>query len=143
MHEHITSKLEESHVHTDIRDPNITETPSLVASDMVVGTAVYGPDDRHIGSVEKLILEKQAGRVSYAVLSFGGFLGMGEDYYPVPWAMLDYDEDLGGFRVNITREEVENAPKYGAHDDYDWNAENDRRISDYYGKPRYGATTPM
>lgn len=130
-------------MHTDIRDPNITETHSLVASDMVVGTAVYDPNEARIGSVEKLILEKQSGRVSYAVLSFGGFLGIGEDYYPVPWAMLTYDEHLGGFRVNITKEQVENAPKYGAHDDYDWSPENDRRISDYYGIPPYGSATPM
>lgn len=130
-------------MHTDIRDPNIKETHSLVASDLVVGTAVYDPDDKRIGSVERLILEKASGKVSYAVLSFGGFLGIGEDYYPVPWQMLTYDEHLGGFRVNISREQVENAPKYRANEDYDWSAENDRRIADYYRNPPYGSATPM
>lgn len=125
------------------QDPNITETHSLVASDMVVGTAVYDPHDTRIGSVEKLILEKTSGRVSYAVLSFGGFLGIGEDYYPVPWSMLTYDESVGGFRVNITKEQVEKAPRYAANADYDWSSENDRRISDYYGVPPYRSPMPM
>lgn len=126
---------------TGIQDPNVKLTHSLVASDMVVGTAVYDPNDKRIGQVERLILEKLSGHVSYAVLSFGGFLGMGEDYYPVPWQMLTYDEQLGGFRVNVTREQVENAPRYGATDEYDWNSENERRVSDYYGIPPGGAAT--
>ncbi|MDI4656171.1 PRC-barrel domain-containing protein [Xanthobacter autotrophicus] len=125
---------------TDTQNPNIKETPSLVASDMVVGTAVYDPQDEKIGSVERLILEKTSGRVSYAVLSFGGFLGIGEDYYPVPWQMLTYDESVGGFRVNISREQIENAPKYSASDDYDWSSDNGRRVSDYYGVPPFSAT---
>ncbi|MFG1349712.1 PRC-barrel domain-containing protein [Xanthobacter autotrophicus] len=120
---------------TDTQNPNIKETPSLVASDMVVGTAVYDPQDEKIGSVERLILEKTSGRVSYAVLSFGGFLGIGEDYYPVPWQMLTYDESVGGFRVNISRDQIENAPKYSASDEYDWSSDNSRRVSDYYGVP--------
>lgn len=130
-------------MHTDMNDPNIRETHSLVASDMVVGTSVYDPNDNKIGQVERLILEKTSGRVSYAVLSFGGFLGIGEDYYPVPWQMLTYDESVGGFRVNITREQVENAPHYRASDEYDWSTENGRRVSDYYGIPPFGAATVM
>lgn len=126
-------------MHTGTQDPNIRETHSLVASDMVVGTAVYDPNDNKIGSVERLILEKTSGRVSYAVLSFGGFLGLGEDYYPVPWQMLTYDESVGGFRVTITKEQVEKAPKYHAGEEYDWSSDNGRRISDYYGVPPYGA----
>lgn len=126
---------------TGMENPNIRETYNLVASDMVVGTAVYDPNDKKIGSVERLILEKTTGQVSYAVLSFGGFLGIGEDYYPVPWQMLTYDESVGGFRVNLTKEQVENAPKYGSDDDYVWSGENERRISDYYGIPPGGAAT--
>jgi len=126
---------------TGMQDPNVKLTHSLVASDMVVGTAVYDPNDKKIGQVERLILEKLTGQVSYAVLSFGGFLGMGEDYYPIPWQMLTYDEQLGGFRVNVTREQVEKAPRYGASDEYDWSADNGRRVSDYYGIPPGGAAT--
>src|ERR1019366_3703567 len=61
------------------------ETVSLIASDKVEGTAVYGTDDKKIGKLERVMIDKISGKVAYAVLSFGGFLGMGEDYYPMPW----------------------------------------------------------
>ena len=48
------------------------------------------------------MIDKISGKVAYAVMSFGGFLGMGEDYYPVPWASLKYDTSLGGYRTGIT-----------------------------------------
>lgn len=118
-------------------DPDIHETQSLIASDMVIGTNVYDPAGEHIGSVERLILEKRGGRVAYAVLSFGGFLGMGEDHYPLPWAKLDYDEDLRGFRVDVTKEQVEGAPKHRRDEALDWTEEHGRRIYDYYGIPPY------
>ena len=84
------------------------------------GTAVYGPDGDKIGSIENVMIDKLSGRVAYAVLTFGGFLGMGNDYYPLPWATLKYDENLGGYRANITRDQLENAPKYREDDSWDW-----------------------
>jgi hypothetical protein len=96
------------------------ETFSLIASDKVEGTAVYGPDGVKIGSIDNVMLDKRSGRVAYAVLGFGGFLGMGSDHYPLPWAMLKYDEDLGGYIVNITKGQLESAPKYADDDDWNW-----------------------
>src|ERR1044072_9257922 len=61
------------------------ETASLIGSDKVEGTAVYGADEQKIGEIERVMIEKVGGKVAFAVLSFGGFLGIGEDYYPVPW----------------------------------------------------------
>ncbi len=119
------------------KDPDVHETHDLIASDMVVGTNVYDIEGKHIGSVERLILEKRGGRVSYAVLSFGGFLGIGHDHYPLPWEKLDYDESLEGFRVDITREQVEGAPRYERDKDFDWSADSGRRVYDYYGVPPY------
>lgn len=106
------------------RDTDVAndETFSLIASDKVEGTAVYGADRSKIGSVENLMIDKRTGHVAYAVLSFGGFLGMGKDHYPLPWAMLKYDEDLGGYIVNISKEMLDRAPKY--HDEDDWNWES-------------------
>lgn len=86
----------------NLQDARIKETHDLIASDKVEGTRVYGPDDKHIGSIERVIIEKRSGRVAYAVLGFGGFLGLGEDHYPLPWAKLTYDEKLGGYRTDVT-----------------------------------------
>ncbi len=75
---------------------NRSETVSLIGSDKVEGTAVYGADNSKIGKIERIMIDKISGKVAYAVLSFGGFLGMGEDYYPLPWASLTYDTQLEG-----------------------------------------------
>jgi hypothetical protein len=73
--------------------------------------------------------------VAYAVLRFGGFLGIGSDYYPIPWASLTYDTSLGGYRTNITEQQLQGAPKY-AGDSWDWDdRERGRRVYDYYGAP--------
>jgi sporulation protein YlmC with PRC-barrel domain len=69
------------------------ETSNLIGSE---GTTVYGADRKEIGSVERVMIDKRSGQVQYAVLSFGGFLGIGDDYYPLPWQSLTYDESLGG-----------------------------------------------
>jgi hypothetical protein len=113
------------------------ETTSLIGSDKVEGTAVYGPDREKIGSIERVMIDKLSGKVAYAVLSFGGFLGMGEDYYPVPWSTLDYDTNLGGYRVNFTREQLDRAPKYAESQGWNWSRENDRRVYDYYRAQPY------
>ena len=64
------------------------ETTNLIGSDKVEGTAVYGADEQQIGSIERVMIDKRSGKVSYAVLSFGGFLGIGDDHYPLPWNSL-------------------------------------------------------
>src|ERR1700758_5340266 len=89
------------------------ETVSLIGSDKVEGTAVYGADNKKIGSIQRVMIDKQSGKVSYAVLSFGGFLGIGDDYYPLPWQSLKYDTALGGYRTGITENQLKGAPKYG------------------------------
>jgi hypothetical protein len=76
------------------------ETVSLIGSDKVEGTAVYGRDENKIGIVQRVMIDKISGKVAYAVMSFGGFLGIGEDYYPMPWASLKYDTNLGGYRLD-------------------------------------------
>lgn len=107
-------------------------THSLIGSDKVDGTAVYGADQQKIGSIERVMIDKISGKVAYAVLSFGGFMGMGEDYYPVPWSTLNYDTNLGGYRVNLTKDQIEKAPRYSETQGWDWSRENDRRVYDYY-----------
>ena len=108
------------------------ETTSLIASDKVEGTAVYGADQRKIGSLERVMIDKISGKVAYAVLSFGGFLGMGEDFYPMPWSTFKYDTNLGGYLVNLTKDQLDNAPKFNESRGWNWNRENDRQVHDYY-----------
>ena len=79
------------------------ETGTLIGSDKVEGTAVFGTNGERIGDIERVMIEKTSGRVSYAVLSFGGFLGVGSDHYPLPWDSLKYDTTLGGCRTGVTR----------------------------------------
>ena len=109
------------------------ETGTLIGSDKVEGTAVYGVNDDKIGSIERLMIDKRSGQVSYAVLSFGGFLGIGDDYYPLPWQSLKYDTNVGGYRTGITESQLRGAPKYSANN---WNWEDpvgNRAVNDYYG----------
>jgi sporulation protein YlmC with PRC-barrel domain len=116
---------------------DVKETHDLIASDKVEGTKVYDLAGEHIGSVNRLLIEKHSGKVSYAVLSFGGFLGMGEDHYPLPWDKLKYDENLGGYRVDISKDQLEGAPRYSDDEEAFWQENNGRRIYDYYGVTPY------
>jgi hypothetical protein len=112
------------------------ETVSLIGSDKVQGTAVYGADDSKIGAVQRVMLDKISGKVAYAVISFGGFLGMGEDYYPLPWTSLKYDTRLEGYRVGVTEGQLKGAPKFSQSTDWDWtNRARDREVYDYYATP--------
>jgi hypothetical protein len=113
------------------------ETGSLIGSDKVEGTTVYGVDESNIGKIERVMIDKISGKVAYAVMSFGGFLGMDQDYYPVPWSMLKYDTNLGGYRTAITRETLNKAPKYREDTNWEWNRDNDRRVYDYYKTDPY------
>lgn len=110
------------------------ETSTLIGSDKVEGTAVFGTNDERIGSIERVMIEKTTGRVSYAVLGFGGFLGVGSDHYPLPWNNLKYDTALGGYRVGITLEQLNGAPKYADENSWNWSDQNRiRSVNDYYG----------
>jgi hypothetical protein len=113
-----------------------SETVSLIGSDKVEGTAVYGADDRKIGNVQRMMIDKISGKVAYAVVSFGGFLGMGEDYYPLPRPNLKYDTSLGGYRVGITEDQLKGAPKFNRNTDWDWSDRSrDKAVYDYYRTP--------
>ena len=109
------------------------ETRDLIASDKVEGTSVYDRNGEKLGSVHNFMVDKRSGHVSYAVLSFGGFLGMGSSYHPLPWNQLTYDPAQGGYVVDLTREQLEGAPTYSASADPGWDdPAYSRGIDDYY-----------
>jgi hypothetical protein len=89
---------------------------ALVASDRVEGTAVYGANNRRIGRIERLMIDKVSGKVAYAVMTFGGFLGLAEDHYPLPWPMLHYDTKLDGYKIEVSEQQLKHAPKFGKDD---------------------------
>ena len=80
------------------------------------------------------MIEKVSGKVSYAVLSFGGFLGIGDDNYPLPWPSLKYNTELGGYQTMITRNQIEGAPKYARGLEWDLGGTfGPRAVDAYYG----------
>ena len=114
------------------------ETGSLIGSDKVEGTAVYRSNGDRIGTIERVMIDKLSGKVAYAVMVFGGFLGIGDDYYPVPWALLTYNQDLGGYEVNISEQQLKGAPHYGRTDSWEYNDRaRESALYSYYGVPPY------
>ena len=86
------------------------ETDRLIASDKVEGTSVYNRSGERIGEVYNFMVDKRSGRVAYAVMSFGGFLGIGQNYHPLPWQVLTYDTDLSGYVVDLDEETLRARP---------------------------------
>jgi hypothetical protein len=117
------------------------ETASLIGSDKVEGTAVYRSNGDRVGQVQRVMIDKISGKVAYAVMSFGGFMGIGEDYYPLPWSLLTYNPKLGGYEVNVGEEQLRGAPKYSKHESWDWSSRaRDQEVYGYYGvTPYWGA----
>jgi len=101
-------------------DTEINETRELIASDKVEGTAVFDREGMRLGTIHNFMVDKRKGQVAYAVMSFGGFLGMGESYHPLPWRTLTYDTGLGGYVVGLSRQELEATPAYPTSSVPDW-----------------------
>src|ERR1700687_6423044 len=111
---------------------------TLIDSARVQGTTVYDRAGNNIGSIKRLMIEKISGRVAYAVMSFRGFLGMGTEEHAVPWNKLTYDPNLGGYRTDITEQQLRGAPSFYRDREYGWNdRERERELHDYYGAPYY------
>jgi hypothetical protein len=121
----------ESNLHTE-KSLEARETHALIGSDKVEGTAVYRSNGEKIGKIVRVMIGKQSGKVGYAVMSFGGFMGIGEDYHPLPWSLLTYNPRLEGYEVNISEAQLKGAPKYSTHETWDW-GNRSRAVDDYYG----------
>jgi len=120
--------------------PNATTASSataaaLISSERVTGTNVFNRKGEKLGSIEAMLIDKHTGHVCFAVMSFGGFLGIGERYHQLPWTGLSYDTETSGYVVNISREHLKDAPSYSREElnsfDYDSQAAS---IDGYYGK---------
>lgn len=111
---------------------------TLIASDRVEGTPLRRPSGEKIGTIQRLMIDKVSGRVAYAVLCFGGFLGMGRKHIPVPWERLKYDLAREAYLVDITDEELGHALEYEAEEEFDWgDRSREIVIRNYYRSPHY------
>ncbi|MBC7719394.1 MAG: PRC-barrel domain-containing protein [Chitinophagaceae bacterium] len=105
----------------------------FISSDKVEGTSVYNGNGDKLGSIDELMIDKRSGFVRYAVLEFGGFLGMGTDRYPLPWSMLKYDTNLDGYVVPVDKSQLEKAPRYSANDMPDYSDDYGQKVYGHYG----------
>lgn len=107
----------------------------LIASDRVEDTAVFRPDGEKIGHIHHLMVGKRSGLVEHAVMSFGGFLGMGKEMRPVPWEALDYDVDKGGYVVTAEEDVLRKSPSYERETEPPWDTQYNARVYSYWGVP--------
>lgn len=111
------------------------ESHQIIAADKVEGTAVYNMAGDNIGTIRNVLIDKLSGKVVYATMAFGGVLGIGEKYHALPWNVLKYNTDLGGYQVDIDREKLQAGPAATEEEltqnlqDRDWG----RKVYDYYG----------
>ncbi len=115
---------------------------SAIRAKKVIGTNVKDTAGRKIGEIEDVVLDKKSNSILFAVIGFGGFLGMAEKYHPVPWTALDYDEDQGSYVVNYTKEQLQAAPAGSIEElTRDDGMQFRDRVYDYYKAPRYWENT--
>ncbi len=119
--------------------PDVTTITSgpLIAAEKVNGTSVYNMAGEKLGTVEDIMIDKVSGRAIYAVMSFGGFLGIGDKHHPLPWSTLNYDERKGGYLVNLDKKTLEGAPSYDRDSEFRWTPDYGRQVDKYYNVPSY------
>jgi PRC-barrel domain protein len=105
----------------------------FIESDRVEGTAVFDPRGHRVGEVKRLIIEKVSGEVAFVIVSFQSFFGLGEGDHALGWNRLNYDPDLGGYRTDVTEQELKAAPDFALHDDHE-----DPGFQAYYRIPPSG-----
>jgi sporulation protein YlmC with PRC-barrel domain len=108
-------------------------TNDVISSDKVEGATVYNTAGEKLGSIDDLMIDKTSGQIRYAVLEFGGFLGIGTDRYPMPWNVLRYDTVKGGYTAPIDKAILDKAPKYREQEVPVYDSEYSRRVNAYYG----------
>lgn len=118
-------------------DTATDETDRLIASNKVEGTAVYNRQGDRLGTVHNFMVDKRSGQVEYAVMSFGGFLGIGESYHPLPWKVLTYDTGQGGYVVDLDQSLLEKSPSYRSGEEPRYDRAYGDRVNSYYGVGGY------
>lgn len=106
----------------------------LISSRRVEGTPVHNSAGQRLGAIHSVMIEKSSGRVAYAVLSFGGFLGMREHVHPVPWDMLRYDVDRDAYVIEMSRDDLQGAPTLKLDKTDRLRPKDVEEVEGYYGR---------
>lgn len=112
--------------------------PQLMGADTLVGNDVYNKKSEDLGDIKEIMLDMRSGRIGYAVLSFGGFIGIGEKLFAVPWDALTLDTQNKRFTLDVAKDRLETAPGFDKDDwpdmaDPTW----EKGIHAYYGTKPY------
>jgi sporulation protein YlmC with PRC-barrel domain len=112
------------------------QTERLISSEKVEGTAVFDNTGAHLGRVHHLMIDKYTGQVVFAVATFGGFFGIGENMFPLPWKLLNYDPRREGYVVDIDRAKLARAPSYSSAVSPNWSDQDyEAQITKYWLPP--------
>jgi uncharacterized protein YrrD len=114
-----------------------TTSAPVIPAKKVNGSDVFSQNGEHLGEIDDVMIEKRSGEVVYAIMSFGGFLGIGEKYHPLPWPVLNYDKGKDGYVVNLTKEQLKRAPYYARDELSDNDLAWRQKVFDYYETPPY------
>ena len=118
---------------TTHRPGQIDSSHHLIASDRVEGTAVINRNGEKLGTIERVMIDKLSGQVVYAVMSSGGFLGLGESHHPLPWGILNYNPEEGGYVVDLDRSRLQGAPYYTGASEPNWSDRSwGQKVHDHY-----------
>ena len=123
---------------------DLEATNTVISARDVNGTAVFNFQGERLGSIDDVMIDKTSGNVAYAVMSFGGFMGIGNNHHPLPWSLLKYDLEKGGYVVNLDRSQLEGAPAYPADAKPNWgDREYETGVHNFYGvDPYWGGAAP-
>ena len=123
----------------------VADDHKLILASRVEHTPVFNEAGERIGHIDDLSIERREGHVVYAIMSFGGFLGIGKRFHPLPWSMLTYDPVQGGYVVPLDRTALENAPHYDSQELRSLGGPNQEafgtRLGEYYAS--YGYVPPI
>lgn len=123
---------------TEMMTQDMAATPhNLIASDRVEGTPVRRRNGDRIGTIQRLMIDKSTGQVAYAVLRFGGFLGVGDKHLPISWERLHYDMALGGYELELTSEETAHIQSHEADPAFDWGDRRREMEQQFVRTPHY------
>jgi len=113
-------------------------THPYIRSDRVEDTAVYAADGSRIGTIKHLEIEKVSGQVVYAITSFRSFLAVRADTHTIPWSKLTYDPQLHGFRTDITKDQLRNAPEFSRGEEFGWTEQERERLRRHWDSLPFG-----